>query len=301
MRAATIYIMKNSKIAWTDHTFNPWIGCTKVSPGCLNCYAESLNERWHHGENWGRGAPRKRTSAAYWKQPLAWNHDALEAEGIADNPKHPEFRRSPRVFCASLADWLDEETPIGWLADLIDLIRRTPALNWLLLTKRPDLFFYRMSIAVRYSLDIRPCEGSGMFDTADMIGGWVRGDSPRNVWVGTSVEDQARADKRVPLLLDIPARVRFLSCEPLLECVSLRTEWFSCTRENRSAVDWVIAGGESGPRFREMRVGWATQLRDQCTSARIPFFMKQLGGHPNKRHLLSDFPEHLRMQDFPVV
>lgn len=148
----------NSHIEWTDHTFNPWEGCTKWSPGCKNCYAETRNKRFAGGKNWGKGAPRRRTSAANWKQPLRWNRDAgtgrfLECPkcGLRGNPptvcptagcstfaSEMDTAR-PRVFCASLADWLDDEVPVEWLADLLSLIHATPNLDWLLLSKRPEL------------------------------------------------------------------------------------------------------------------------------------------------------------------
>lgn len=122
--------MKDSKIEWCHHTFNPWIGCSKVSEGCAFCYAESRDKRHliEDVDHWGKGAPRYRTKPANWKQPLAW---AREAAGAAVRP---------RVFCASQADWLDDEVPWQWRFDLLELIRETPELDWLLLTKRPENF-----------------------------------------------------------------------------------------------------------------------------------------------------------------
>jgi protein gp37 len=253
--------MKNSHIEWTDHTFNPWEGCTKVSPGCANCYAETRNKRWNAGKNWGPGAPRRRTSASNWNEPVKWNREA-EATGTR-----------PRVFCASLADWLDDEVPIEWLADLLVLIHKTPHLDWLLLTKRPENWKSRMEAV---------CE----FDGDSLAWSWLRGNALHNVWLGTTVEDQKRADQRIPRLLSIPARVRFLSCEPLLGpvdlwCANYRspdgsftgavTTWKDC------GVNWVICGGESGPGARPMHPDWAIALRDECNAARVPFFFKQWG------------------------
>lgn len=266
--------MKNSKIEWTDHTFNPWIGCTKVSPGCANCYAESLDHRWGH-DSWGKGAPRRRTSAANWKQPLKWNN------GEERMVSHDEFvaNRRPRVFCASLADWLDDEVPIEWLADLLDLIRLTPNLDWLLLTKRPQNWRKRLS---DWGEHTPPTETQGLaYD-------WLRGSPPANVWIGTSVEDQARADERIPHLLDIPARVRFLSMEPLLGRVKLpigrvMTGFPKHVTAAGHAVGapltihWVIVGGESGPHARPMHPDWARSLRDQCKAAGAAFHFKQWG------------------------
>lgn len=203
---------EKSKIAWCDHTFNPWEGCAKVSPGCTNCYAETRNQRFG-GDNWGVGKPRRRTSEANWRQPLKWNREAdrlLSGELTAD----PDKVRRPRVFCASLADWLDPEVPIEWLADLLVLIAETPHLDWLLLTKRPQLWRERMGA-------IAADEWGLPLGAAILAQQWLAGTAPANIWLGTTVEDERRADERIPALLTIPAEVRFLSMEPLLEQVDL--------------------------------------------------------------------------------
>lgn len=282
----------NTKIEWCDHTFNPWIGCTKVSPACAHCYAENetpvrvLREKGR--ETWGKGAPRHRTGRDTWKQPLRWDREA----GRTLDAMRPGMSRvdvpmaRPRVFCASLADWLDSEVPADWLADLLELIRSTPNLDWLLLTKRPELWMKRMGAARPAFCDDAPLH--------DFISSWVSGRAPDNVWIGTTVEDQARADERIPELLKIPARVRFLSCEPLLEAVDLRLsradrivhQMEKCDTfpgfahsGKRSRIDWVICGGESGTKARPMQPDWARGLRDQCRAAGVPFFFKQWGEH----------------------
>lgn len=276
--------MENSHISWTDHTFNPWMGCTKVSPGCKHCYAETLMDTRYGKVKWGKGNPRVRTSDANWKLPLRWNRDADQEGG--DHPNRP------RVFCASLADWLDEEVPIEWLADLLMLIQDTPNLDWLLLTKRPENFETRIDEATERS------HGEGWQSM------WTQGDAPANVWVGTSVEDQRRAQDRIPALMKIPAKVRFLSVEPMLEAIDLYSAFKTCWempckyrnwreapveevkwkmqallpagREQR--VHWVICGGESGQGCRAMNLDWARSLRDQCIAAGVPFHFKQIGG-----------------------
>jgi len=261
--------VKNSKIEWTDHTFNPWIGCTKVSPGCANCYAESLDHRWGH-DSWGPGKPRRRTSAANWKQPLAWDKAAKKDRELWE-VEGGEWHR-PRVFCASLADWLDEEVPTEWRVDLLKLIRQTQNLDWLLLTKRPQNWLAQMK-----SVDV----AAGYCGITSMVGKWIEGTPPPNVWIGTTVEDQQRADERIPHLLTIPARVRFLSCEPLLGPVDLdlgHPKWRTA-ESYHSYIHWVICGGESGPRARPMHPAWARSLRDQCAAAGVPFFFKQWGEH----------------------
>jgi protein gp37 len=265
--------MKNSHIEWCDHTFNPWEGCTKVSPGCAHCYAEARNRRFSAGANWGPGAPRRRTSIHNWNEPQRWNTAAAPFFYGGDRPKREADAfgwrpHKPRVFCASLADWLDEEVPIEWLADLLELIGKTQNLDWLLLTKRPQNWSERMHAAFRAG-----------FDGDEWVSQWLDGELPLNVWIGTTVEDQKRADERIPELLKIPARVRFLSCEPLLEKVDLSNH--SPSREHgawaKGDINWIICGGESGPNARPMHPAWARSLRDQCAAAGVAFFFKQWG------------------------
>ncbi len=281
-----------TKIEWADHTFNPWRGCTKVSPGCAHCYAEAHDNRFGGG-HWGKGAPRQRTSAANWNQPLKW-HREEEAKRVS----HEEFvsNRRPRVFCASLADWLDDEVPAAWLFDLLTLIHKTPNLDWLLLTKRPENWQSRLRAAAG-QCTVDP------LDITDRIYAWLEGSRIwSNIWIGTTVEDQQRLDERIPELLKIPACVRFLSCEPLLGPIDFAkggcAAWMGL-------IEWVICGGESGPHARPMHPDWARSLRDQCAAAGVPFFFKQWGewfpGHtndgfiPDEDHLECGVPEFGRV------
>lgn len=296
--------MENSKIQWTDHTFNPWIGCAKVSPGCAHCYAETLMDKRWGKVTWGKGAPRLRTRAEYWKQPLKWNRQAVPVG--QNHPLYPIKR--PRVFCASLADWLDDEVPIAWLADLLKLIHDTPNLDWLLLTKRPENWSGRLHEAMRKIHD----------GTDDFISSWLDGDPPINVWPGVSVESQKYANERIPELIKIPAAIRFLSCEPLLESVCVDaalpgTYTADFATKHGSDIHWVICGGESGDGARPFRVDWARSLRNQCAGASA-FFMKQLGANvvggefdkwvtrlEGKGDDISQWPEELRIREFPKV
>lgn len=324
---------KDSRISWTDHTFNPWEGCTMVSLGCAHCYAATRNARFNGGTalNWGKGAPRRRTSAANWKEPLKWNKqagaDELAAKAILDDEKAGEENLAwakawhrPRVFCASLADWLDDEVPIEWLADLLKLIRLTPRLDWQLLTKRPQNWEGRLREVFRqWRIGTRASAEESVTSTAAWVSDWLAGQPPANVWIGTTVEDQARADERIPLLLSIPAKVRFLSCEPLLGPVDL-TKCGDDARNGTShfcavanSVHWVICGGESGPGARSMNLMWARELSLQCSYAGVPFFMKQLGASPvyaeggaypitdKKGDIMAEWPAALRVQEFPEV
>ena len=262
--------MENSKIEWTHHTFNPWIGCTKVSPGCLHCYAETLMDIRYGRVKWGKGQPRSRTAADNWRKPKRWNK---AAEGAAERP---------RVFCASLADWLDDEVPIEWLAQLLTLIHDTPNLDWLLLTKRPQNWCNRIAEAMG-CLD-RPIPQAKNVEealanpekfcrtpAALSLGYWLWGKAPHNVWIGTSAEDQTRWDERMPLLMNIPARVRFVSAEPLVGRIHM----------GELRPDWLIVGGESGPGARPMDREWVDHLCDQCDE-RTAFHFKQWGGVDKK-------------------
>jgi protein gp37 len=264
--------MKNSSIEWTHHTFNPWIGCTRVSPGCQHCYAETMMDKRYGKVKWGPQGKRMRTSTDYWKQPLKWNREAAAAG---------ERRR---VFCASLADVFESKRDQArdmhsWRSDLFSLIRMTPHLDWLLLTKRPEMIFPLFPWFIT-EIEKYP-----------------------NVWIGTSVENQEYADKRIPELLKIPAAVRFLSVEPLLGPVNLlpylQMQWTGMGEET-PMIDWVIVGGESGPGARPMHPDWARALRDQCRAAEVPFFMKQMGGARDKGGDLSAIPEDLRTRQFPT-
>lgn len=290
--------MKNSHIEWTDHTFNPWEGCTKISPGCAHCYAEARNKRFSAGANWGPGAPRRRTSAQNWKQPIAWNKHWNE-EG--KSPIDLAGYRKPRVFCASIADWLDHEVDPRWRLDLLELVRTTPNLDWLLLTKRPQDWLGQMHTVLDMLMDHHRYPSDDLYR---WLQAWTHGTPPENIWVGTTVEDQTRADSRIPQLLSIPAKIRFLSCEPMLGPVNLDVDpgseflrekgemalWFH-------GIHWVICGGESGHAAREMNPDWARSLRDQCAAAGVAFFFKQWGKQAPGREL--DGREHSAFPSVP--
>lgn len=272
---------ENSKIGWTTHTFNSWMGCTKVSPGCKFCYAEELMDHRYGKVVWGKGNPRQRTSVANWRKPIQWNKQAqLSGERTF-------------VFCASLADVFDAEVEQAWRDDLWALIESTPNLTWQLLTKRPE-------------------------NVMGMVPETWKVRFPINVWLGTSVENQETADERIPHLLETTAQTRFLSCEPLLGPLDLsgrtvESVWFDAEYANLNPmlaelvaeegwwINWVIVGGESGAQARPMDIEWARDIRNQCVSAGVPFFMKQLGGKGDKREDMLDLPEDLRIRELPPV
>lgn len=279
---------EGSHIQWTHHTFNPWRGCTHVSPGCEHCYAEALSKRNPATlGTWGANGERVMAAESYWRQPERWNRAAEKA-----GERH-------RVFCASLAD-VFEDRPELWdpRVRLFSLIARTPHLDWLLLTKRPENAKKLIGGAAMW------CDvDQGLhYDGFDLVDAWPW----PNVWLGTTVEDQRRADERIPVLLDTPAAVRFLSCEPLLGPVDLDVhlpaapngyhcergdhEWsgpaltdpcIQCGLErDRPYIDWLIVGGESGPKARPMDLAWARSLVEQGRAAGVATFVKQLGARP---------------------
>jgi protein gp37 len=229
-----------SKIEWTHHTFNPWWGCVRVSPGCERCYAESFAKRTGN-KVWGVQSPRRFFGDKYWAEPLKWDRGAAVA-----GARH-------RVFCASMADVFEDREDLTPHRDrLWELIRATPNLDWLLLTKRPENF--------------------ARLGKPDVMA---------RCWVGVTAEDQERADERIPPLISCPAAVRFVSYEPALGLVDLRYAAFNGADSLQSiaGIDWVIVGGESGPGARPFDIGWARSVVQQCREAGVACFVKQLGGN----------------------
>lgn len=251
---------ENSKIEWCHHTFNLVWGCTKVSPACQFCYAEAWAKRTGF-DVWGADKPRRTFGEKHWQEPLKWNAAA----------KNQGERK--RVFCSSMADVFEDHPTLATERDkLFELIHQTPWLDWLLLTKRP--------------------ENMNQFTPESWQDGW-----PKNVWAGTTAENQEWAEKRIRELRKVPARVRFLSCEPLLgpitlglpcdgeqwECVNLAIPSIcsKCGRYRREHlakdIQWVIAGGESGGHARPSQTDWFRYLRGQCAQAEVAFHFKQFG------------------------
>ncbi len=268
--------MAQTSIEWTatllpdgarlpGYTFNPWLGCTKISAACDHCYAEGWAKRTGGAALWQ--GERRRTTEAYWRQPLKWNREA-EASGI---------RR--KVFCASLADVFDNQVPDDWRADLWGLIGKTPHLDWLLLTKRPQNIGKMLPVTNSMKPGYRPWN-------AFWPDGWP------NVWLGTTVEspeEMARRGQALAMVArDQSVNRIFWSCEPLLANLG---------EIPRSIMpDWIIVGGESGPNARPMQDDWARQILAQCKATKVPFFMKQMGG---TRKPFRPIPDDLMVMEFP--
>lgn len=268
-----------SKISCTRSTFNPWIGCTKVGPGCDHCYAEALDARYKFGgaKHWGTGVPRHLTAAANWAKPFAWNKMAAwEREHQTLAASHAGTWSQPGfwpVFCASLADVFDNEAAQEWRERLWQTIDDTPYLEWLLVTKR-------------------------IGNVPGMVPPWWLAEGfPSNVRLLITVVDQAEADRDIPKLLALPCR-NGVSYEPALGLVHW-ARFLGCShqeiagdivcldcgyvREFDRRIDWLIIGGESSQgknKARPFNVDWARSAIEQCRAADVPVFMKQIGSRP---------------------
>ncbi len=266
-----------TKIEWTDSTWNPVRGCSRVSDGCRNCYAETVAARFS-----GPGKPYEGLVHPHG----AWNGRVLFVEKALDQPLR--WRRPRRIFVNSMSDLFHENMPDEWIDRIFAVMALAPQHTFQVLTKRPE----RMLRYLEASTDNREeaigeqvrilsrGKHSGLFELPLL-----------NVWLGTSVENQEAADERIPYLIQTPAAVRFLSCEPLLGQIDLES---ACWGEGKhrppldiqakqisgqrlAGLHWVIVGGESGPDARPMHPGWARSIRDQCVKAGVPFFFKQFG------------------------
>jgi protein gp37 len=246
---------KDTGIPWCDSTFNAWWGCTEVSPGCDHCYARVLDSRWGDS-HWGKGVPRRLMSDSYWAQPLKWDKAAGKA-GV----KH-------KVFCASMADVMDDEAPEGQRERLWELIDATPNLIWQLLTKRPQRYERYLPREFKH----------------------------RNVWFGCSAENQHFYNIRWPYLAAI--RIRFMlpvwvSYEPALGPLTIEN-W----KLDEGVPDWIVCGGESGNERRPMQQSWAEFLKMECDERGVAFFMKQMSARtPDEGKAL--IPTHLLIHEFP--
>lgn len=256
---------ENSSIEWCTHTFNPWWGCTKVSPACGlpmkghegerhgECYAKTGAERYGF-KIWGQDAPRRFFGDAHWNEPLKWDRAAKKA-----GKRH-------RVFCGSMCDVMEDRVDLQELRRrLCSLIQRTPHLDWLLLTKRPQNFRRFIPPA------------------------WLEQPEP-NVWLMTTVESPEYL-WRIDTLKAAPAVVLGLSIEPLLAAIPTLGEYLD-------GISWVIVGGESGPGARPMHPDWVRSIRDQCQAAKVKFFMKQITERGRKTPFES-WPSDLQIRELP--
>lgn len=290
-----------SKIEWTNKTWNPVRGCTKISPGCKNCYAETFAERW-------RGIPG---------HPYEQGFDLRLVPEKLDEPL--KWIKPQKIFVNSMSDLFHEGVPWEYVDQVFAVMALCPHHTFQILTKRPERMYEYLSRRPEYLIEhwsrqaVRitqvPCADFAVEERPFPL---------PNVWLGVTTENQEYADKRIPLLLQTPAAVRFLSCEPLLEPVNLvgngyGPNWLegwevapehdpSCNgycdrcpipvQVRINKIDWVIAGGESGHGARPMHPDWVRSLRDQCQQAGIPFFFKQWGEWVVSTHIKPGMPQN---------
>jgi protein gp37 len=261
-----------TSIQWTGSTFNPWWGCQRVSPGCERCYAETFAHRLGL-KVWGPTSDRRFFGDKHWNEPVKWNSKAEKA-GMRQ-----------RVFCASMADVFEDRRDLdAERARLFGLIERTPWLDWQLLTKRPQ----NMTRLAPES--------------------WAKG-WPENVWAGCTAEDQTRLNERVSELLKVPAKVRFLSCEPLVGSITFRWARWAGIRgdhlDGLNGIHQIILGGESGHGARLMEIPWVRNVISECRESKQnpAVFVKQLGSAHGLKDShggdWSEWPEDIRIREFP--
>lgn len=287
-----------TNIEWTDRSWNPTTGCTQISPGCAHCYAKTLTERFH-----GKGS----------FDTLTLHPDRLDAP--------LKWKKPSRVFVNSMSDLFHEDVPDDFIAGVFQVMANTPQHTYQVLTKRPE--------RMREYMQRGPVTIGGAWNNQPLPAPiWPL----PNVWLGCTVENQRWADERIPILLDTPAAVRFISAEPLLGYVLLDDDWLGpecvcgaprshhpdggpcrhtdycgCAGFNKAAeqrygsawLNWVIVGGESGPKHRPFNPDWARSIVAQCKDAGVACFVKQMGGaRPGNK--LEDLPEDLRVREYPV-
>jgi protein gp37 len=286
-----------TSIEWTDETWNPVVGCTKVSKGCQFCYAKTLHDKRHKASLAGKDVAPQYAQAFESVQLMPERLDA---------PLH--WRKPRRVFVNSVSDLFHEDVPDEFLQRVFLTMARAPRHTFQILTKRPERmrnFFMRRSLVET---------GTELYEAA--AGRWPL----PNVWLGTSVENQEAADERIPELLQTPAAVRFLSCEPLLGPVNIVAAINRFYQDNpfhdvfgeKNGIDWVIAGAESGPKARPCELQWIRSIVSQCRFGEVPVFVKQLGGRPieidgsvsqfsKKGGVMEEWPDDLKVREFPRV
>jgi protein gp37 len=287
-----------SDIEWTDRTWNPIVGCTRVSPGCEHCYAERFVHRGMAPQHRGLTVLGKGEKGPRWTGEVRVVHERLEVP--------ISWKKPARVFVNSLSDLFHDELTDIDIAEVFAVMARAKWHTFQVLTKRPE----RMRAWFEWLRDAEPSTPDAALDTIDAAPVWPL----PNVWLGVTAEDQQRADERIPLLLDTPAAVRFVSYEPALGPVTLRDEWlhvgrcraispapdrFRCGMPadhddhphtalvpsgaswfGRPAVDWLIVGGESGHGARPFDLAWARSAVEQCNAAGVRVFVKQFGAKP---------------------
>ena len=273
----TLTVDECGNVIQKGETWNPVTGCTKVSAGCAHCYAQTFAERW-------RGIPG---------HPYEEGFDLTLRPERLDEPLG--WRKRRMIFVCSMSDLFHEDVPFEFVDQVFDVMWEAKQHIFQVLTKRPSRMAAWFGGSLRWLEDYKP---------------------PGHVWVGTTVENQQAADERIPLLLQVPAAIRFISVEPMLSAVDISPGYLGIDHPvsvGITSLDWLLCGAESGPGARPMDLEWARSLRDQCRAAGVPFFMKQLGsfwaretgsrwpdGHRDvKGACMENWPEDLRVREYP--
>lgn len=292
----------STKIEWTEKTWNPVVGCTKVSPGCQNCYAERMAFRL------GCMNPmsKYREVISYKPLPAHWNGQVCCDEKSLEIPLH---WRTPRmIFVCSMSDLFHESVPFEFIDKVIETTEVTPWHTYQILTKRPErmleYFKWRFNNADQHTLDntkaVQWRINHNIENTSLVL---------PNLWLGVTAENQEMADKRIPILLQIPAAVRFVSIEPMLGDMDISWIWRNHDPLTDNVIDWAIVGGESGPKARLCKNEWIRNIVEQCKSASVPVFIKQIhkleyqkSKKTIKAKVVKDinlFPPDLRIREYP--
>ncbi|YAF99336.1 MAG: DUF5131 family protein (plasmid) [Nodularia sp. CChRGM 3473] len=307
----------STNISWTDETINPIVGCSRVSPGCARCYAATAAK-----------SPRLQQFSQY-QTVSKWDGTVQFVESQLLKPLH--WRKPKKIFVCSMADLFHANVPFEWIDQVMAVVALCPQHTFQVLTKRPERaleYFNQPKLWVKW---YEAAKEHLWREICEEFGGLIKEkqyfiEQPfplPNLWLGTSTENQAMADKRIPVLLQIPAVVRFLSCEPLLDEIDLSSlfglyqfseDEFALKVGSRweKSPDWVIIGGESGTGARSCEIEWIQTIVKHCQAADVPVFVKQLGSGAlaqnqqfKTRHRkggdIEEFPEQLRVREFPVL
>lgn len=265
----------NSNIEWTESTWNPVVGCAKVSEGCRHCYAMRVAHRLAAmGQKRYKGLTEKRSSG------VEWNGTVRTVPAALDIPLSKEWKKPRRIFVNSMSDLFHPDVSFDFIDRVFAVMALCPQHTFQILTKRPERMLEYLTSHTG-NIERKMMVQAGTVE----ITGNVLQPPPSwplpNVWLGVSVENQATADERIPILLQVPAAVRWLSMEPLLGPVDIKVYLGDLPEDAdgpaQSGIDWVVVGGESGHKARPMHPDWVRSLRDQCTAAAVPFFFKQWG------------------------
>lgn len=278
--------MPKTKIEWTEYSWNPVTGCTPISEGCQNCYARRMANRLRGRCGYPKENPFKVTlHPERLDEPLKW-------------------RKPRKVFVCSMSDLFHPDVPFHYISNIFDImcswrwpnkeaerigdesLLEDPGHTYMVLTKRPE----RVQDWLQWLFEYWPGDSPVNVNLS------AEGHFGRHIWFGVTAENQRRADERIPILLQIPAAVRFISVEPMLGPIRLQRDWLMCpggaeyghgmslTRvhaggccDRHPRIHWVICGSESGPNHRKTKIEWIRDLREQCISANVPFFLKQMG------------------------